>query len=364
MYVAGLDWAKERLRSLGLNWSSTKRAAFCVCLPFKSATWEIVEGLDSATAREYWTTVRAFYIEETEVEVASRRLLEHRRPHVAVDLLQHHVRSPNVPATLVCDVLEAVLHCPRNDADQQRLSGHDVSDLLEVVSNSPDVDEARVAMLEWAYLPALGRHQYTPKLLHRELARKPEFFVEVVSLVYRAEDEEPREVTDEEQARGRHAYELLHSWRWRPLPGMPEDGAFDSDALRKWVTEARELLQANRRLAIGDHAIGEVLSCTQGGDDGVWPHPAVRDLIETLSSEGFEQGLIIGLLNSAGVTTRSMDAGGKPERETAAKFDAWARATSDRWGRTSAMLRSLSAHYQARANDEDQRLELREELLD
>ena len=59
-----------------------------------------------------------------------------------------------------------------------------------------------------------------------------------------------------------------------------------------------------------------------------------------------------------------MDAGGKPERETAAKFDAWARATSDRWGRTSAMLRSLSAHYQARANDEDQRLELREELLD
>ena len=58
-----------------------------------------------------------------------------------------------------------------------------------------DYDPARVARLEWRLMPALHHRERSPATLHRLLAEDPDFFVEVVSLVYRAENEEPKEVT-------------------------------------------------------------------------------------------------------------------------------------------------------------------------
>ena len=360
--ACGLDWAREKLASLASAWSPTQRAAFCVCLPFEAATWEIVEGMGQPVSREYWATVPPFHVDEVDMEVAARHLLECDRPHVAVDLLQLHLQSSKLPATLIVETLESLLRCPETEVDERRLSAHDVSELLDLASTSPDVDESRIAALEWGFLPALGRRQHTPRLLLRELARSPEFFAQVVALVFRAEGEESRELSEEEQARWTRAYELLESWRWRPLPGMPEDGVFDAEALRNWVVKAREILQADGRLAMCDHTIGQVLSGSPGGDDSIWPHPAVRDLIEELESDDFEQGLMIGLLNSEGATSRDPKEGGSREQSAADRYKQWARAVCHRWGRTAAMLRRMRDHYETRARREDQRAELREDL--
>ena len=360
--ACGLDWAREKLASLASAWSPKQRAAFCVSLPFETATWEIVEGLGQPVSREYWATVSPAYVDEVDVEVAARHLLECDRPHIAVGLLQLRIRSSKLSATLLVETLESLLRCPKNELDERRLSAHDVSELLEVASTSPDVDESRIAALEWGFLPAFGRRQHTPRLLLRELARSPEFFAQVVALVFRAEGEESRELSEEEQARWTRAYELLETWRWRPLPGMPEDGAFDAEGLRNWVVKAREILQADGRLAMCDHTIGQVLSGSPGGDDSIWPHPAVRDLIEELESDDFEQGLMIGLLNSEGVTWRDPKEGGSREQSAADRYEQWARAVCHRRGRTAAMLRRMQDSYQARARHEDQRAELREDL--
>jgi hypothetical protein len=132
--------------------------------------------------------------------------------------------------------------------------------------------------------------------------------------------------------------------------------------LRDWVLKARDTLRAERRLANGDHTIGQVLSGPLGGDDGAWPHPAIRDLVEELASEDFEQGLVIGLLNSEGISWRNPNQGGTQERATAEKYDGFASIVGGRWPRTAAMLRSIRDHYFARAIDEDRRAELREDL--
>ena len=267
-----------------------------------------------------------------------------------------------MPVGLVVDVLEHLATHPADETEFRRLSAHDLSDLLAYVTASDEVEESRAAKLEWVFLPALGRHHHSPKVLFREMARNPEFFVQVVALVYRAEGETPSEPSEEEKARAERACELLRSWRWRPLPGMPEDGAFDPEALREWVLKARTILRAQGRLAMGDYTIGEVLSGSPGGDDGAWPHPAVRDLIEQLESDDFERGLLIGVLNSEGVSFRSPDQGGTLERTEADRYEQWAGSVSDRWGRTAAVLRRLRDHYRSRADDEDQRAELREDL--
>jgi hypothetical protein len=362
VHIAGIEWAKQKLAAMQPEWSPAQRAAFCICLPFRPKTWEIIDRLDDATVSHYWKTVSFFNVKENDIERVVRRLLEHSRPEVAVVLLRHHIRRPGLSVALVVDVLEGLLRCPGNETERRRLSAHDLSDLLALVSASQEVEESRIAALEWAFLPALGRHFYTPKVLQREMARSPELFAQVVALVYRAEGEEPRESSKEERVRAERAYELLQSWRWQPLPGVPENGACDSKALRDWVLDARKILQAQGRLAIGDHTIGEILSTAPGGDDGAWPDPAIRDLIEELASGDFEQGLVIGLLNSEGVSCRNLNEGGTRERKTAAEHGRFASIVGSKWPRTAAMLRGIHDQYVSRATDEDRRAELREDL--
>lgn len=362
VFVAGFDWAKVKLARLGSKWTPSQQAAFCSCLPFNSGTWTILNGLSSVVRQEYWKTVERAYVEEAELVAAVQSLLQHDRASLAIQLLGLHVDRKKVAASLVLEALEK--YCEVNQAENQRLSAHDVSDLLEYVSSSAEVDQARLAKLEWDFLPALGRHAYNPRVLHSELAKSPKFFAEVVALAYRAEGEPRHELSEEEQARAERAYELLDSWRFRPLPGMPDDGTLDPNAMRDWVLESREILCKNGRFAVGDHAIGQILSGSPGGKDGAWPHEAIRDLIEELSSDDFEQGIYIALLNSGGVYSRGHKEGGKREHEAAAKYEKWASLITGSWGRTGALLRSISNHYLSWARQEDQRAEIREDLLD
>jgi hypothetical protein len=234
-----------------------------------------------------------------------------------------------------------------------------VGELLDRLARSPDVEAERVARLEWAFLPLL-RHGYTPRTLHHELTRNPELFVEVVSIVFRAEGEEPREASDHDRERAQRGYELLSSWR--TIPGSAEDGTIDGDRLKEWVRRARERLQAQGRAVIGDELIGQVLSGSPTGPDGGWPHPAVRSLIEEVASPDLERGFEIGVYNSRGVTTKHPYEGGVQERTLAERYEGYANLAAGRWPRTAAMLRRIADSYRREALREDDEARLRGDL--
>ncbi len=362
--IAGIQWAQQKLGQMSPAWSPTARAIFCAWLPFESNTWELVEGVDDATISEYWKTVSPIYVKAGDVEVAARRLLQHARPIVAADLLQLHLdlEAAKPSVSLVAEVLEGLADGLGEAIEQRRLSAHDLSDLLAYVSASPEIEETRTAKLEWAFLPVLGRHFQLPTVLLREMARTPEFFAQVIALVYRAEGEDSRELSSEEKARWERAYELLRSWRWRPLPGNPGRDEIDATSLRNWVLKAREVLRTQGRLGVGEHVIGEILSGSGAGEDGAWPHPAVRDLVEELGSQDFEEGLEGGLVNSGGFSWRSANEGGAQERQTAKEYERFADIVGSKWPRTAAMLRRIRDFYLASADHEDKRAEIREEL--
>jgi hypothetical protein len=149
---------------------------------------------------------------------------------------------------------------------------------------------------------------------------------------------------------------------WRSVPGDHGEGAVDADTLAAWVARARELAQASGRKAIGDDMIGQMLSGSPHGPDGVWPHPAVRDLIEQVGSEDLESGIHIGRRNSRGVVTKSPFEGGARERQIAENYETDARTVADRWPRTAAMLRRIATAYRADAEREDREADLRQDL--
>jgi hypothetical protein len=154
---------------------------------------------------------------------------------------------------------------------------------------------------------------------------------------------------DGDVAIAQNAWSVLHEWR----PRLGEPGGIDSHNLRSWVERARAELAARDRADIGDHQIGQTLSAPSLGVDGIWPAEEIRELIEDLKSANLESGLVIGVFNSRGVTTRGVYDGGAQEWALAAKYRRWGEAVINRWRRTGRVLMQLADDYEREARRED-----------
>jgi DNA-binding transcriptional ArsR family regulator len=354
--VRGFSWARARVEAAASTWSATQRGTFLACLPHQSATWDLVERNDPETQRQYWRMIHPWGLDNTERERVARKLLEHDRPYTAINILSMGVRQTNdIPATIIVKALELAIGTdPKTDGVSPSFS-FEVSKLLNHLKPGDGIDESQIARLEWLYLPLL-RFDRSPQQLHRELSREPEFFAEVISIVYHAEGEEPREVTDEQRAQARRGHILLESWR--TLPGSSPAGEINSEELRNWVRRARELTQEKGRGKIADQTIGKMLSAGPAGTDGLWPGEPVRELIEDLASADLELGFEIGVYNSRGVVTKNLAEGGEQERQLTKRFEKTAEPLSSRWPRTAAMLRRLADTYRVQSRHEDDQSEL------
>jgi len=202
------------------------------------------------------------------------------------------------------------------------------------------------------------------------LSSDPGLFVEVLKLVFRADGEEPGEVTEEQKAKATRAFRLLQAWQRAPgtvevQPAekksdgdiMFDEGRVDQQQLLEWVKRARSLAAECGRLTICDLHIGEVLAHAPRDADGTWPCEPVRNLIEELQNVEIERGLQTGLYNRRGAHCCAK--GGTQERQLAEKFRGLALPVQSRWPRTAAILNRIGEQYEreGRWNDEQDIIE-------
>lgn len=355
----GREWGEALLIDVARRWEPPQRAAFCAALPLDERTWNLVNQCDRPTQQEYWQRIAPYGIPRNSVEYATRKFLEFERPLTAIELLWFYAQGgPSVAPELIAEVLEQSLTVSWKPNPPGSSFTLFVSTLLDQLDSSDGVDVSRLAALEWKFLPLVGRHERAPKVLHRALAEDPDFFATIVSYVFRAEGDEQKDVSEEEQIRARLGYELLESWR--TVPGSVGQD-IDGRALNSWIHRARTTMARIGRAVIGDERIGQMLAGSPADADGIWPHRAVRDALEELSSPPLERGFQIAVYNSRGVSSRSMDAGGNQERMLAEQYTAFAASLADQWPRTAEVLRGIAAYYRAEARTWDQETALREE---
>lgn len=361
----GWRWADEKLSGAAAStWSAEQRAGFFEGLPFASHAWDRLDATGDEEARRlYWSLTRQYGLENpADCVRAAREFVEHGRPYTAAHLVDLYLQDEeaDVSPEMIASILERAVRTAPEENMHRSLFEHHVPELLDYLEASGEIEESRIAMLEWAFLPLFGHHGRMPRVLHRELSRDPAFFAEVIALVYKAEDEEQRELSEEDQNLARLAYELLSTWQ--SVPGLKEDGSVDPDVLRSWVDKAREANRTASRGTVGDHRIGQVLAFAPPDADGIWPDTAVRDLIDDLGDQEIENGIEIGIYNKRGVFSKSLTEGGAQERRLAQTYRGYAEELNDGWPRTAAMLRRISDVYASEARREDVKAELREDL--
>ena len=360
-HADGDAWVARQLERDDLRLTADQRVELLLVLPDSASTWRVATTCGEDIAGEYWRRVTPRYVEDGDLAEAIAGLVKAERPFVAADLLafDERVTKGMVPPELVARLLEAAasvtVGCDTPGPDFASSAGF----LLDALKWA-DYDQTALARLEWRLMPALSYHERSPDALHQLMAEDPEFFLEMLSLVFPADGEEPGEMSQQDRIRATSAYSVLDSWR--TIPGRDNHGGVDGVRLRRWIESAISALGKAGRVEIGHRIIGQMLSGGPQDRDGTWPCEPIREVIEEQRSRHLEQGFCTGVYNSRGVVMRDPSAGGASERALAERYEGFAAAIRAAYTRTAGMLRDIGALYRRDASREDFESEMVEAL--
>lgn len=354
-FAGGFVWSRYQRMGWqwvdGLNrdqWSLIQSCQLLLYLPFGADTWKRVsEWLDGAE-NIYWQKVPVNpYQSDSDLLPAIDKLLDAARPQSVIDCLYYRLHKK---LSLDTDrVVRALLDLASTRELVNAVASHHITELIKALQNDPGTDQDDLFKVEWAYLPLLDRHQgANPKLLESRLATHPEFFCEVIRLVYRSKSEAKREeeLDEQEKAIATNAWRLLHGWR-RP-PGLQEDGNFSSGEFEMWLESVKEQCTKSGHLEVAMMKVGEVLLYCPADPEGLWIVRTAANALNARDAEEMRSGFRTEVFNSRGV--HWVDPSGKPERDIAAQWREKADALENAgFARFAVILRELSMSYEREA---------------
>jgi hypothetical protein len=340
----GWAWSDHLDRS---TWSQEQIGCFLTCLPFKKETWERAGQWLGDAQNEYWkrTGANAYQADEG-LDIAIDKLIEFGRPHAAIfclDRMRHdkHAIDPN-------QCVRALLAGVSSEEPSHSMDHYRITELIKLLQQDDTVSEEELFKVEWAYLPLLDRHRNAaPKYLESRLASDPEFFCEVLRLIYRSKKKEKnKEPTEKQKTIAGNAWRLLREWR--KVPGTLEDKRFDVDKFAEWIKTVKEVCAESGHLEVALITIGGVLIHSPADPNGLWMHQAVAEALNARDSEDMRRGYSTGIFNSRGV--RTVDPTGKPERELAEHYRQKAEDVENAgFHRLAVTLRGLADGYDREA---------------
>ena len=357
----GAEWAIQQLQRNELDLTRDQSVSVLLAMPAGPKAWLAAAECGDDVSLAYWRRIPIRYFRAEHLSGAVAGLLAAGRPYAAADLaaFEGQLDREAVTGELAAEVLEQAVETQTEHDRPSSQFGSSAGFLLDVMVSS-GCDRGRVARLEWALMPALSWHRRSPAALHQLLAEDSEFFVEMLSLVYRADGTEPRKPGRDAEHRASSAYSVLSSWR--VVPGQDSDGRIDGARLQGWLDDAERLLRQAERAPVGHQVIGQMLSGCPHDPDGTWPCKPVREVIEKVASKDLEIGIGTGVLNSRGVVSKSPSEGGASERALAERYEGYAAAVRASDPRTAGALRRIGQWYRQDGSREDFQSEMLEEL--
>lgn len=363
MMIAGAEWLTTFLASPELIGDA--RRAVLRQVPAEASNWQVLRESPVPTDVDvYWTTAPIEVVQLADAMVAIDTLVSHGRAWSAIavasyalDMAEREREAQPSLAIKETDLIALLDHALKQeplDGEITQMTGYYLGELLDYLT-AKGAPQGAIARFEFAYFRLL-EHQRDPVVLNQALATQPELFVDLVKRVFWGKSEPRRKKPNDKEDLATQAWWVLQGWDG--FPGRRDDGSLDESVMQEWITAARLELSDVDRADIGDEVIGQAFAHSPVGSDDVWPAEVVRDLMETIGSREFENGLIIGRLNSRGVTTRGVYDGGKQERDLAEQYREWSTSTKGRWPRTSRILRSIAESYERDAKREDLQAEL------
>lgn len=314
-HLKGWEWCDSLDKS---DWTPEQVGKLLSCLPFTKETWDRASEWLQVHESEYWTrTSASAYQADGNLTVAIEKLIEHGRPHAAIKCLDRMRRAKQPIDSSQC--VRALLAALSSSEPSYAMGGYQIVELIKFLQAEPSTNQDDLFRVEFAYVPLLDRHRgAAPQLLESRLANDPEFFCEVIRLIYRSknEDQPPTEPTEESKAIATNAWRLLHNWK--TPPGTQQDGTFSEERFAEWLQKVKGACTTSGHLEVALINIGEVLIHAPPDPEGLWIRRAVAAALNDREADQMRSGYRTGTYNSRGA--HWVDPTGKPERELAEQF--------------------------------------------
>ena len=311
-------------------------------LPLAKETWTRAKDWIGSDEKEYWSKISANqYPTDDDLGFAIDKLIVYDRPHTAIEWL--YSKKP-LDKTRSVKALRAAIS---SQEPPQEMGTHTIIEIIEALQDDPDTDPDDLFQIEWAYLPLLDQYA-SPKSLENRLSSDPDFFCEVIRLIYRSkkETESPREFSEQDKSIAENAYKLLDTWK--TPPGKQSDGQFLPDQFEKWLKRTKEACNESGHLEVALMHIGKVLIHAPPDPEGLWIHQTVASALNATDEEEMRNSFRSGMYNSRGVHT--VDPTGKPERELAEEYKQKAEEVENAgYHRFAVTLRKLAEGYEREA---------------
>jgi len=335
------------------DWTDDQKAAFLALLTFGRETWQRVKRLLGEKEILYWkrTDARPYDLKE-ELPEAVEQLIQHGRARAAIQCLCWMIHKKT--AISVDIVYHALMENLISEEPAYSMDQHACTELIQWLQNNPEVHNDTLSQIEWSYLPLLDYHfGLAPKTLERRLAEDPDFFCEVIRVIFRSDKEEKssEEPSEEQKRVATNAYDLL--CKWRTPPGSKPNGSFDDAALKRWLEEVKRSCEASGHLRIALDQAGKVLAYSPADSSGLWIHKGAAEVLNEKEHDVMRTAFRVELFNQRGVFTWT---GGEEERTLAADFRRKADSVEkEGYFRLAASVRDLAASYERDADREASR---------
>ncbi|MGY2042087.1 hypothetical protein ACW9I9_06875 [Pseudomonas pergaminensis] len=345
----GGSWAtdaKDALQNSG--WDHQKSTLVLLGLDETRESWNYVTSFGSETEAAYWSQKSPIRIQGS-LEDLTFAIEKYRSVgRSAAALAAAEKRLGELSVAMIQAIMFSAVSEHNADPEAKSIFGYlDVERVFAALAQRSDLPRESLAKLEFMYLPMLRTDNLA---IHELLLEQPGFFMDMVSRVFRAEDEEPHDLSEADRKLASATYRLL-----KGLKKLPSQKGNDVDeaVLTAWCVSVRELAQESNRGKVTDQLIGQILAhAPLGTTDLAWPHEAVRNVIEVLASHEVERGISLERYNMRGVYSKRPDEGGDQERVLASQTREWAAKTI-KSVRTSAMLRRIAEGWEADADRAD-----------
>ncbi len=313
-------------------------------------TWDIIQSFGQDVNESYWRnkSPRAIQGDRSELLLIIDKYTSWGRGLAGI--ISANQRLHDVPSIVLLQLLDTVVIEVNNGYTQYNtMASYYVEMVFDELKTRQDVPELELAHKELTYLPWF-MEKNKPLILHRLMLQQPPLFMEAICTVYHSTNSKPVESSEQEIKRATAIYRLLE--KLEILPGQQENEV-DEETLQQWCTDVRALAKELDRADITDQRIGKILAHAPNSQtDNVWPHEAVRHVIEKLASDDVERSLEIERYNMRGVFTRIRGEGGTQERELALKYRSWATKIPE-YLRTSTMLIRMAEYWEDSASSVD-----------
>ncbi|MFO0355748.1 MAG: hypothetical protein ACK50A_02250 [Sphingobacteriaceae bacterium] len=323
--------------------------------------WKAIESISNEEIEnEYWLRINPNFhnlsIEEKTYGI--NKLTEHKRYYAAIQSCLYSLKD--IETGKIIELLEK-LAIEKTD-ENFNINGHEIGLMFEELDKRKDISTHTLLNLELYYVNILASYGTLrePKLLHEELAKNPDLFIDLLTWLYRPKDEKllelERESLTEEQInnRAKRSFELLNSWK--KIPGTNERNKLDENILRAWITKAREKAKERSRLEVADMNIGKILALYPEGDKD-WPVEIIYSIIEEINTEEIKRNFSAELFNKRGSSTRMPYDGGNIERAHSKYFTGLAERIKNKFPIVSTIFINLAKGYEEDAKRMDERAE-------